>query len=164
MVSLLVGVDEICDLSDEDKVLLCGFLLLNKPYGLKLRLKDDQSLSCFQNPPTMINMYRCPFAVEEPNGSTDDDTTYLISAGDGRDSAIIYQQRSADDLYMYPDGHVEGMLKPEQLRKMVDVGLLTTEGKKYVTYKGGSFTAGEIFQEYQDFLNYSNGKPEQLTK
>ncbi len=157
--SPLIGIDEICDLKDKKKLLLCSFVLTNDPYNLKLELIEYQNLKCFQDKKnTLINMYGCPFAIEDENGKINEEIRYLISRGQDKTKAIIFRRDNPDsDLKV--DAVVKGLVDIKQLKEMINAGLLSKEGRKYVSYHEDS--VGEVDQmwiKYLEFLHSDGGK------
>ncbi len=156
--SPFIGLDEICDLTDDQKVLLSSFILVNKPYNLKVKLTKYKNLKCFQDDKTLINMYRSPFAIENENGDINQEISYLISRGEDKTKVIIYRQDNlktdfAIDAVMYE------WMGIKQLDAMINAGLLSKEGRKYVSYCVGSASeTREIFDRYMEFLHPDEGK------
>ncbi len=104
----LIGMDEICDATDQQKTLLCGFTLSNHPYNLKTEPLQSPDLRCKQDELTLINMYECPFNIieddEEEEEEEKEETSYLISRGGDKTTAIVYQRNADGEIFL--DGEV----------------------------------------------------------
>ncbi len=156
--SPFIGTDEICDLTDEQKVVLSSFILVNEPYNLKVRLTEYENLECFQDEDTLINMYRCPFAIEDENGEINPEISYLISQGEDETKAIVYRQDNLQtDLSV--DAEVDALMDVRELGNMIKAGLLSKEGRKFLTYYADSNEKVEaVWQQYLEFLHPEKGK------
>ncbi len=159
--SPFVGIDEICDLRNDQKVHLCRFILVNEPYNLKLKLMEYDNLKCIQDDVTLINMYRCPFAIENANGDVTRETTYLISRGDHKTKAIIFRQNNLETDYNV-DAVVykwNKWMETKWVEDITNAGLLSREGRKYLSYHGESESeAKKALNRYLDFLHPERGK------
>ncbi len=158
-VSPFTGTDEICDLSDDQKVLLCRFFLINKPYELAIQETEFQSLQCTLNELTLINKFRCPFEIKNSDKETDKTLNYSISRGKDRTQAIIYEE---DEDEFHLDGVVDQLIDVEQIKTMISVGLLSEEGKKYLSYIGNQDYATSKWRQYTDLLLHSDCKYQTL--
>ncbi len=158
--SPFIGTDEICDLTDDQKVLLSSFILVNEPYNLKVTLTEYENLKCFQDEATLINVYRCPFAIDDENGEINSEISYLISQGGDKTKAIIYRQ-DIFDINLSVDAVVDELMDIRELENMIKAGLLSKEGKKYLTYYAESTAKVEaVWNQYLYFLHPEQGKLE----
>ncbi len=156
--SPFIGVDEICDLTDDQKVLLCSFILVNEPYNLKLKLITYKNLKCIQDKLTLINMYRCPFAIQNENGEINQEISYLISRGEDKTKVIIYRQDNLQSDFSL-DAVVDELMDIKVLENMFNVGLLSKEGRKYLTYNVESNEKMEAeWDRYLEFLHPEESK------
>ncbi len=158
--SPLIGIDEICDLKDDQKVLLCRFILVNDPYNLKLKLTQYKNLKCIQEDLTLINMYRCPFAIQNANGEMSRETSYLIARGEDKTKAIIFRQDNLE-IDFWVDAVVYDCMEIKRLENIINAGLLTKEGRKYLSHHGGGDSeVQKMVRRYLEFLHSDKGKLE----
>ncbi len=105
-------------------------------------------------------MYRCPFKIENANGEITEQTSFLISRGQDQKTGIVYRQDNPEaDIVV--DAIISDLVKVSLLKKMIRAGLLSTEGRKYLTYNADSISdLDRIWNRYLKSLRSGTGKSE----